>query len=98
MNENYIVQAHGDFRMGAEQMRRLIVECIKLNNEEILQYFAEKLFGPALLTAKEAQERLKISRSTLLRWEKGGVITPVRVGRTKRYQQSEIINLKNTRR
>jgi hypothetical protein len=47
-----------------------------------------------LLTAKEVEGSMKVSRSTLYRWEKKGLITPMRYGRSKRYCKDELLKLK----
>ena len=44
-----------------------------------------------LLTQKEACEYLNISRSTILRWEKQGIINPIKtVGNHRRYKIEEL--------
>ena len=42
------------------------------------------------LTAKETAEFLKISPSTLIRWNKSGYLTPVRVGSRKMYRIEDL--------
>ena len=96
-NKEYLIRADGGFRLDDEQLRQMIKVGIIQNRKWILQYLAKQLFGPDLLTSQEVLDKLKISRSTLQRWENQGVITPIRVGRTKRYAQNEIINLKKTK-
>jgi len=48
----------------------------------------------SLLTSKEAQKVLKVSRQTIWRLEKMGAITPVQIGTVKRYRASEITGAK----
>ena len=43
-----------------------------------------------LLTSKEVMEILRISKSTLLRYEKVGKIPFIRIGRMKRYKKKDI--------
>lgn len=97
VKNEYVVKAEGGFRLDEEQLRRMITIGIIKNRQWILQYLTKQLFGPDLLTSQEVLDKLKISRSTLQRWEDKGIITPIRVGRTKRYAQNEIINLKKSR-
>lgn len=97
MNKDYIVEAQGGFRLNDEQLRQMIKIGIIKNRKWILQYLTKQLFGPDLLTSQEVMEKLKISRSTLQRWENKGLITPIRMGRTKRYANNEIINLKKSK-
>lgn len=47
-----------------------------------------------LVTSREAQAILKVSRQTLWRLEKSGAVTAVKVGTVKRYKQSEILGNK----
>lgn len=96
-NKDYIIEAEGGFRLSDEQLRRMITFGIINNRKWIIHYLTQQLFGPELLTSSEVLEKLKISRSTLQRWEDRGVITPIRVGRTKRYNQNEIIKLKKAK-
>ena len=42
------------------------------------------------LTAKQAAEKLQVSRRTLERWEKSGTLTPKRIGGIKRYKASDL--------
>lgn len=97
MQKNYIVEAQGGFRLNEEQLMQLIKIGIVQNRKWILQYLSKELFGPDLLTSQEVLEKLKISRSTLQRWEDKGMITPIRVGRTKRYANNEIVKLNKSR-
>ncbi len=46
-----------------------------------------------LLDTKEVCERLKISRVTLWSYEKKKLLRPIRIGRNKRFWQSEIDRL-----
>ena len=43
-----------------------------------------------LLTDNEAQGYLKVSRSTLSRWEREGKLKVYRVGRQRRYRRKDI--------
>ena len=52
---------------------------------------AEDTASPALLTPDEVCQRLRVARSTLVRWEREGILRPVRIGAgTIRYAPSEI--------
>lgn len=64
------------------------------NKEWILGYLSKSLFGAEMLTAKEVEASMKISRSTLGRWEAKGWIKPVRLGRSKRYPKDELLKLR----
>ncbi len=44
----------------------------------------------ALLTAKEVRDILRISKSTLQRWEKTGIISSVPIGKKKKYDKKEL--------
>ena len=43
-----------------------------------------------LISAEEVLARLKVSKSTLWRWEKQQYLTPVKLGRKKFYRPSDI--------
>lgn len=43
-----------------------------------------------LLTSKEAQAMLKVSRQTLWRLERSGAVNPVKIGTVKRYKSSDL--------
>jgi len=42
------------------------------------------------LTATELAQKLQVNRTTIWRWEKRGLITPTKIGKTKRFSQTEI--------
>ena len=46
-----------------------------------------------LLTVEEAGDLLKVSRTALWRWEKKGILEPVKIGRTVRYRKSDLEEL-----
>lgn len=43
-----------------------------------------------LLTSKEVQARLKVTRQTIWRLEKQGALNPVKIGTVKRFKASEV--------
>ena len=95
MKTNYALKAEGSFNFDDEQLHQMITVGIIKNRKWIIQYLTKQLFGPELLTSRKVFDKLKISCSTLHRWEKSGIINPIRVGGSKQYAQSEITNLKN---
>lgn len=42
------------------------------------------------LTASELAAKLKVNRTTIWRWEKQGLIKPTKIGKTKRFSETEI--------
>jgi excisionase family DNA binding protein len=46
--------------------------------------------APVWLTEKEAQDYLKVSRSTLYRWQQDGRLTVYRFGRQRRYRRADL--------
>lgn len=48
-----------------------------------------------VISAKAVTEMLNVDRSTLWRWEKEGLLTPMRVGRKVYYEKKEIEQLTN---
>ena len=67
---------------------------VGIAQNRIINYLTKALLGAELLTAKEVEDSMKFSRSTLYRWEKKGLITPMRYGRSKRYCKDELLKLK----
>ena len=59
------------------------------------QWFVDsiiKISDAELLTIEEVSLLMKVSRTTLYRYEKSGMITPVEInGRTKRFLKSDVI-------
>ncbi len=47
-----------------------------------------------LISAEEVLARLKVSKSTLWRWEKQQYLTPVKLGRKRYYRSSDIQRIK----
>lgn len=43
-----------------------------------------------ILTREQAAEKLQISISTLVNWEKRGILIPMRIGRRNYYYEEEI--------
>lgn len=49
---------------------------------------------PELLTPREACDRLRVSKSTLDRWAREGLLNPVRLGcATRRFRATEVESL-----
>lgn len=46
-----------------------------------------------LLTVEEAGDLLKVSRTALWRWEKKGILKPIKIGRSVRYRKSDLEEL-----
>jgi hypothetical protein len=46
-----------------------------------------------LLTINEAADILKVSRTTLHRYDKAGYLHPIKAGTAKRYRRADILNL-----
>ena len=43
-----------------------------------------------LLTRSQVSEKLRVTLSTLWRWEKQGILTPIRIGSKVRYRLSDV--------
>ena len=52
----------------------------------------------AKISRKAASERLHKDLSTLYRWERAGMLHPIKIGRSVYYKESEIINIEEGRR
>lgn len=88
------VKAECEIIVSPKMLQTLIKVGIAQNRDWIINYLTKALLGAELLTAKEVEDSMKFSRSTLYRWEKKGLITPMRYGRSKRYCKDELLKLK----
>jgi len=94
MNRTFDINANVKVTISEGELFRLLKIGMIHNRKIFAHYLAEEIYGGEVLTAKEVMEQLKISSSTLYRWEKEGKITSVKMGRIKRYDKSEITKLK----
>ena len=72
------VKTECEISVSPEMLQTLIKVGIAQNRDWIINYLTRALRGAELLTAKEVENSMKISRTTLYRWEKKGLITPMR--------------------
>jgi|SRR5690554_686993 len=61
--------------------------------KSVLANYQPKEKEDELLTADEASEMLKVSRTVLWRWDVKGFLPAVKVGRFVRYRKSDILEL-----
>jgi excisionase family DNA binding protein len=47
---------------------------------------------PALLTTKEVAAYRRVTPRTVRNWEKAGLLTPIRFGRTVRFRREDIVS------
>ena len=87
------VKTECEISVSPEMLQTLIKVGIAQNRDWIINYLTKALLGAELLTAKEVEDSMKFSRSTLYRWEKKGLITPMRYGRSKRYCIDVLVKL-----
>ena len=91
---NLRIKTECEIIVSPKMLQTLIKVGIAQNRDWIINYLTKALLGAELLTAKEVEGSMKVSRSTLYRWEKKGLITPMRYGRSKRYCKDELFHLK----
>ena len=91
---NLRIKTECEIIVSPEMLQTLIKVGIAQNRDWIINYLTKALLGAELLTAKEVEGSMKVSRSTLYRWEKKGLITPMRYWRSKRYCKDELLKLK----
>ena len=91
---NLRIKTECEIIVSPKMLQTLIKVGIAQNRDWIINYLTKALLGAELLTAKEVEDSMKFSRSTLYRWEKKGLITPMRYGRSKRYFKDELLKLK----
>lgn len=92
--KNLKLRMDGEITVSPKMLQTLIKLGIAQNKEWILGYLSKSLFGAEMLTAKEVEASMKISRSMLGRWEAKGWIKPVRLGCSKRYPKDELLKLR----
>lgn len=92
--KNLKLRTESEISVSPKMLQTLIKVGIAQNRDWIINYLTRALLGAELLTAKEVENSMKISRTTLYRWEKKGLITPMRYGRSKRYCKDELLKLK----
>ena len=59
---------------------------------------SEHIKEPNFITEKELSERIKISKVTLHKYRKEGMIPYINIGRTIRYNFSEVVKSMNNRK
>ena len=77
-------------------LRQLMVDTIDAMRERLLPIFI-KAEEDKLLTPKEVADRLGICLTSVHNMKKKGLLTPVKVGRSTRYRQSEVTELLNAK-
>ena len=63
--------------------------------EELEKLLVKSLDRPTLVTRQSAMQQLDASSTTLWRFQKLGLLTPIRIGNKARYKQSEIDSILN---
>ena len=91
---NLRIKTECEIIVSPKMLQTLIKVGIAQNRDWIINFLIELSPSSELLTAKEVEDSMKFSRSTLYRWEKKGLITPMRYGRSKRYCKDELLKLK----
>lgn len=61
--------------------------------KSVLANYQPKEKEEELLTVDEAMAMLKVSRTSCWRWERQGILRPVKIGRFVRYRKSDVTNL-----
>lgn len=87
--------AIGIFRLSdlmefAQAIRRDAIEDAK---EQMAGATATDPDNPDLLTINEAAAFLKVSRTTLHRYDKAGYLQPITAGNAKRYRKADLLRL-----
>lgn len=76
-----------------EFAHQLIAQATDIANLQLQQADLSK----ELLTISEVESMLKVSKMTLYRWDKSGVLTKIDMGGVRRYRRSEVEALASTR-
>jgi len=77
-----------------EDLKEFIQNCTKEHTQEILKHNNEDY--DTLLTTDQCCELLQISRTTLWKQIKNGVIPKIRIGNTLRFEKKEVIKALKT--
>lgn len=90
-NPNIILQVTGKDLMD-------FAETILLHAKSIAMFEAEAAAkADVLMTLDEASKLLHVSKMTLYRWDKSGVLKKVEIGGKRRYRKSDIERIVGTR-
>jgi len=89
---NFKIKSVNDLEISEKEMFK-ILRVFFIKNKKWFVDSIIKISDAELLTIEEVSQILKVSRTTLYRYEKSGMITPVDInGRTKRYLKSDVVS------
>lgn len=80
------------FQVTGEDLRKF-AENLLLNERAIAMQEAEEAARNKLITVEEAAKLLSVSKMTLYRWDKNGILKKVEIGGKRRYRKSDIERL-----
>ena len=88
---NFKIKSVNDLEISEREMFK-ILRVFFIKNKKWFVDSIIKISDAELLTVEEVARIMKVSRTTLYRYERSGKITPVEInGRTKRFLKSDII-------
>lgn len=62
-------------------------------NEVVAEMTPQQPPKNRFLSVERTMELTDVSRTTLWHWERKGILTPVKIGRTVKYRESDVIEL-----
>lgn len=80
------------FQVTGEDLRKF-AENLLLNERAIAMQEAEEAARNKLISVEEAAKLLSVSKMTLYRWDKNGILKKVEIGGKRRYRKSDIERL-----
>lgn len=80
------------FQISGEDLRKF-AECLLLNERAIAMQEAEEAARNKLISVEEAAKLLSVSKMTLYRWDKNGILKKVEIGGKRRYRKRDIERL-----
>ena len=80
------------FQVTGEDLRKF-AESLLLNERAIAMQEAEESARNKLISVDEAANLLSVSKMTLYRWDKNGILKKVEIGGKRRYRKSDVERL-----
>lgn len=90
--------AHFKVEVSSEDLVRFADRLIQKAQEMRERELAAKPANEEWLTAPEAAELCKVSPATLWSWAKTGYLVPAKMGRSRRFAKSDIMDILNDRK
>lgn len=92
---DFITNKHNlSVNISFDDLQKIVNYIISETRNELAQSVVDEK-SETYLTAKQTSEKLDVDLTTLWRWEKQGILLPVRAGKKRRYKMSDIRSMLN---